>query len=143
MAAACRESEVVVLEALGGFGSLWRCAGCCRHQLCGRLSRGSPAFSPGAEEGADLIKGRSLSFSSLPGEPELAAGVGMARQDRTVPRVSVLCCPCSFLKHSQPAPVMLRSQIHPWGSWHSAGKSDGGEPCRELVCILQTFYSVE
>lgn len=37
----------------------------------------------------------------------------MPRQGRTLPCGSALCCPCSFLEHSEPAPVMLLSRHIP------------------------------
>lgn len=46
-------------------------------------------------------KERSPAFSSLSGEPEAGS---------TVPCVSALCCPCGFLKPSEPVPVTLCSQ---------------------------------
>lgn len=79
------------------------------HGWCGRLSRGSPALSPElrrARAGASR-QGRSRSSSSLPGEPERAAGAGMPRQGHTDPCATALCC---FLEHSELAPVMPRSQ---------------------------------
>lgn len=79
--ASCLEGEMMVQEV----GRFWKprlYARSSRHQLSGRLSRGSLGFSPGAEEGSVLNAVQKakvallLSFSSVIWDPGLAAQPG-------------------------------------------------------------------
>lgn len=122
----CLEGEMKVQE-VWRFWEPPRYTGSSRHQLCGRLSRGSLGFSPGADAGSGLntAQKEKVVFLFLP--PQLATwtGNGEATTHGSPMRVvyaahavyqALISCPCDVVLQTSALPP------HPWGSCHSSVK---------------------